>query len=180
MASKEERAQIGFAMFLDICEGRYLFAQEVAEGQQRVNISLAIYWALHGRFADPDNLDDSLAVLGGLDVALPYDLVKAKAALHIKGEPVVSRPGLEFEKLEPVAVALRKMADLPVATLHRHQRREDQVGQTRADARRETFNAQHAPAPEGTVKELAGRYGKSLGEIRRLKAEGLLHTLTPV
>lgn len=44
-------------------------------------------------------------------------------------------------------------------------------------AKRDSFNSQHKPAPEGTVKELAAKYGKSLGEIRRLKAEGLLHTL---
>jgi|SRR5690606_31730957 len=34
------------------------------------------------------------------------------------------------------------------------------------------------PAPEGTVAELAERYGKSKSEIRRLKAAGLLHTLS--
>lgn len=36
----------------------------------------------------------------------------------------------------------------------------------------------HAPAVEGTVSELAAKYNKSKSEIRRLKAEGLLHTLS--
>lgn len=43
--------------------------------------------------------------------------------------------------------------------------------------KRDAFNSQHKPAPEGTVKELAARYGKSIGEIRKLKAAGQLHTL---
>lgn len=44
-------------------------------------------------------------------------------------------------------------------------------------AKRDAFNSQHKPAPEGTVKELAAKYGKSIGEIRRLKNAGELHTL---
>ncbi|MOA68069.1 hypothetical protein D3C78_1955180 [compost metagenome] len=40
------------------------------------------------------------------------------------------------------------------------------------------FRNMNKPAPEGTVKELAAKYGKSLGEIRKLKAEGRLHELT--
>lgn len=43
--------------------------------------------------------------------------------------------------------------------------------------KRDSFNSQHKPAPEGTVKELATKYGKSIGEIRKLKAAGELHTL---
>lgn len=48
----------------------------------------------------------------------------------------------------------------------------------RLSAARQAFNSQHAPAPEGTVKEIAAKYGVSLGEVRRLKAAGQLHTLT--
>lgn len=33
------------------------------------------------------------------------------------------------------------------------------------------------PAPEGTVRELAAKYGKSISEIRKLKAAGRLHEL---
>lgn len=40
------------------------------------------------------------------------------------------------------------------------------------------FRSMNTPAPEGTVAELAERYGKSKSEIRRLKAAGELHTLT--
>jgi hypothetical protein len=39
------------------------------------------------------------------------------------------------------------------------------------------FNAMHKPAPEGTIRELAAKYNKSIGEICRLKAEGRLHEL---
>lgn len=39
------------------------------------------------------------------------------------------------------------------------------------------FKAMNKPAPEGTVKELAAKYGVSLSEIRRRKQEGTLHEL---
>lgn len=39
------------------------------------------------------------------------------------------------------------------------------------------FKAMSQPAPEGTVSELAERYGKSKSEIRKLKRDGQLHTL---
>lgn len=35
----------------------------------------------------------------------------------------------------------------------------------------------HMPSAQGTVRELAAKYNKSIGEIRKLKADGLLHTL---
>lgn len=40
-----------------------------------------------------------------------------------------------------------------------------------------TIKERMKPAQEGTVAELAEKYGKSKSEIRRLKREGLLHTL---
>lgn len=181
MPSKEERAQFGFTMFMDIYEGRYFFAQAVAEGAASNEIRLAIFYALNGRYADPENLNDALLVFG-MDITIPHDLIKAKATLYIRGEPVVSREGLKFEDLNPVAVAMKKMVDIPATLQHRHHRRESRASQLQADnramVRRDTFNSQHKPAPEGTVKELAARYGKSLGEIRRLKADGMLHTLS--
>lgn len=181
MTSKEERAQIGFTMFMDVYEGRYLFAPAVAEGAASSEIRLAIFYALNGRYADPENLDDALLVFGQ-DITTPHDLIKAKAMLHMQGEPVVSRGGLNFEGLKPVAIAMMKMADIPATMQHKHQRRHDYASQLQAEnlasARRDSFNSQHKQSPEGTVKELAARYGKSLSEIRRLKSEGLLHTLS--
>lgn len=41
-----------------------------------------------------------------------------------------------------------------------------------------SFKDMNKPAPEGTVKELAARYGVSLSEIRRRKQEGTLHELS--
>lgn len=40
-----------------------------------------------------------------------------------------------------------------------------------------SFRSMNKPASEGTVAELAEKYGKSKSEIRRLKAANLLHTL---
>lgn len=181
MTSKEERAQIGFTMFMDIFEGRYLFAQLVAEGAASNEIRLAIFFALNGRYADPENLDDALLVFG-FDITHAHDLIKAKAALYMQGGPVVSRNGLNFDALTQVAVAMKKMADIPATMQNKIHRRQNHATQIQAEnrtmVRRDTFNSQHKQAPEGTVKELAARYGKSLGEIRRLKSEGKLDTLT--
>lgn len=41
-----------------------------------------------------------------------------------------------------------------------------------------TFNNSNKPAPEGTVSELSEKYGVSKKQIRRLKRENNLHTLT--
>lgn len=52
--------------------------------------------------------------------------------------------------------------------------REKQANMHRAGM---TIKARMEPAQEGTVDELAKRYNKSKSEIRRLKRDGLLHTL---
>lgn len=41
----------------------------------------------------------------------------------------------------------------------------------------ERFQAMSTPAPEGTVRELAEKYGVSIGHVRKLKAENRLHEL---
>ena len=52
------------------------------------------------------------------------------------------------------------------------------IEKAKADQVSKSFKAMSKPAPEGTVAELAARYNKSLSEIRKLKRDGLLHTLT--
>lgn len=47
-----------------------------------------------------------------------------------------------------------------------------------AEKARNAFKAMHSQAPEGSVKELAAKYNKSISEIRRMKAEGRLHELS--
>jgi hypothetical protein len=42
---------------------------------------------------------------------------------------------------------------------------------------KERFRAMSKPAPEGTVRELAEKYGVSIGQVRKLKAENRLHEL---
>ena len=47
-----------------------------------------------------------------------------------------------------------------------------------AEKAKTAFKAMHSQAPEGSVKELAAKYNKSISEIRRMKAEGRLHELS--
>jgi hypothetical protein len=177
----KQRTDAGFVMFMDIFEGRFYFADMVVQGVTDADIRLAIYYALHGRYINPVNTTDALLAFG-FDITKPLELIKAKAALHVKGLSEKDHPHLDFESLKPVAIAMKKMVDIPATMQHQIGRRDLRLSSLQKEiaqaGNRDRFNSQHQPAPEGTVKELAARYGKSIGEIRKLKAEGLLHTLT--
>jgi hypothetical protein len=43
---------------------------------------------------------------------------------------------------------------------------------------KERFRAMSKPAPAGTVRELAEKFGVSISQVRKLKAENRLHELT--
>lgn len=176
----KERAETGFVMFMDIFEGRGYFAEMIAQGVADTEIRLAIFYALNGRYVNPLNTSDALLAFG-FDITVPLDLIKAKAALKVKGLSEKDHAHLDFDSLKPIGIAMKKMADIPATMQRQYGRRDNYREMLHREnstlAARQQFNSQHQPAPEGTVKELAAKYGKSIGEIRKLKAEGLLHTL---
>jgi hypothetical protein len=180
-AVAKQRTDAGFVMFMDIFEGRFYFADMIVQGVTDADIRLAIYYALNGRHINPHNTMDALLAFGA-EITKPLELIKAKAALHIKGLSEKDHAHIDFESLKPVAIAMKKIVDIPATVEFRNQRasgaRQALAKDNAVRASRQQFNSQHLPAPEGTVKELAAKYGKSLSEIRKLKAEGLLHTLT--
>lgn len=57
-------------------------------------------------------------------------------------------------------------------------RNEKREKQQQAYDTRKNFNSMHKQAPEGTVDELAKKYGVSKSHIRNLKRENRLHELT--
>lgn len=179
-AVAKQRTDAGFVMFMDIFEGRFYFADMIVQGVTDADIRLAIYYALNGRHINPHNTMDALLAFGA-EITKPLELIKAKAALHVKGLSEKDHAHIDFESLKPVAIAMKKIVDIPATVQRQFGRRDNHREMLHREnatlATRQQFNSQHQPAPEGTVKELAAKYGKSIGEIRKLKAEGLLHTL---
>ena len=185
--TKEQRAQVGLVMIADIQRGEFKYARETESGIGDSEIRLGLYYAIHEHYADPNNLDHMAGLFSeGIEISLLS--LKARARAHIfnkaleltksmdpKALEQVSAMALEliksdgFQRKEPLIFELRRQ--------EKEQREREKQKKKVAEQQRKQFNSQHQPAPEGTVKELAAKYGKSLGEIRKLKAEGLLHTL---
>lgn len=61
---------------------------------------------------------------------------------------------------------------------HEDARNEKREKHQQAYKTRQNFNSMHKPAPEGTVDELAKKYGVSKSHVRNLKRENRLHELT--
>lgn len=61
---------------------------------------------------------------------------------------------------------------------HQESRQQHTADQRRFDQAAAKFRSMNAPAPEGTVDELAKRHGVSKSRVRLLKRENRLHELT--
>lgn len=170
----QELAEVGFTLFMDIYEGRFIFASNIAEGECGTELRLAVYHAKYGRFADPDHMDDALACFQP-DISEVVNLIKAKADLHEEGQQAAANA--TTPALDAMAKLMKEKVREPALITKNRQQHARKAEKKKAEQQRASFNAQHQPAPEGTVKELAEKYGKSLSEIRKLKAANQLHTL---
>lgn len=174
----EQRTKIGMALYSDITDGRNNFAREVAAGQGDIELRMAIYWALNNeeKYADvKDPLQMGLLFEPGITLAL--DDIKRRAHTAVIGKLFETMSMADIAGMA-TAMAMVRQPGAPEELTYQRRERMQREAKQRAEATRSTFNAQHKPAPEGTVKELAALYGKSLSEIRRLKAAGELHTLS--
>ncbi|WP_338923991.1 hypothetical protein V0M98_37895 (plasmid) [Pseudomonas silesiensis] len=170
----EQRTKIGVALYYDIEEGRNQFARETAVGHGDTEIRMAIYWALHDeKFADPDNPEDlELLFAPGITQTLNDLKARARASLVMNALETMS-----IAQIAGLTAEFFREGDISNELAFKRRDRLQQEAKQREAQTRSAFNAQHKPAPEGTVKELAQKYNKSLSEIRRLKAAGELHTL---
>ena len=168
----EQRTRIGLHLYGDINDATFQFAREVARGEGDDELRLAFYFSIFEKYADLDDAEcQSSMHTKGVEILLAE--IKAKARKHVV-DSIADNPA-----------ALTLLANMllghtpPAETsgFEMFEARQKRV-EAQLKSQRDQFNTQHAPAPEGTVKELAAKYGKSLGEIRKLKAAGLLHTLT--
>jgi primosomal protein N' len=174
----EHRTRIGYTLYLDSYKKEFQFARELLTNEADMEIRMALFWAINERYVDMNNLKDAEFVFGPVADSLLKE-VKEWAQEHMLETARKLMPFIDEETIRLMAAMLRQ--EKPVALQWRdvraEQRKEQERAKRGAEQQRAAFNSQHQPAPEGTVKELAAKYGKSLSEIRRLKAEGLLHTL---
>lgn len=171
----EERTQAGIALYYDVEEGTFKFAREIAAGQADVELRLAIYWALNNKYVDMTDQLAAAALLFTKPIDVMIDDLKIKCRAHFAKGLMGTMSGEEIENLARMMFStVSREPEEPYFLKHKRMQLELKTKQTQT---RNAFNAQHKPAPEGTVKELAAKYGKSLSEIRRLKAAGELHTL---
>lgn len=175
----EHRTRIGYTLYIDSYEKKFQFTRELLSGAADMEIRMALFWAINERLVDMNNLEDATFIFSAMTDSL---LAEAKewAREHLLETAKAIMP---FIDEETVRLMTRFMTQPePSITMRWHnaraaQRAEQARSKRSAEEQRSTFNSQHKPAPEGTVKELAARYGKSIGEIRKLKAAHLLHTL---
>ena len=175
----EHRTRIGYTLYLDSYKKEFKFARELLTDAADVEIRMALFWAIHERYVDMNNLEDAAFIFGPVADSMLKE-VKEWAQEHMLETARKIMPFIDDETIQMMATMLRQQKPLALhmRDIRAEQRKAAQQAKRGAEQQRATFNSQHQPAPEGTVKELAAKYGKSIGEIRKLKAEGLLHTLT--
>jgi HD-GYP domain-containing protein (c-di-GMP phosphodiesterase class II) len=177
--SVEQRTRIGFMLYSDSYDKKFKYANDLISGLVDLEVRMAIFHATQERYVDLNSLADAEIVFGELITDVMNEAKDwAHEAVRKRTEAIM--PFIDQATMEQIVAMLRVPNKPTVLGMRdwRNSLRADQQRIEKAKAEsRDKFNSQHKPAPEGTVKELAARYGKSLSEIRKLKAEGLLHTL---
>jgi hypothetical protein len=176
----EHRTRIGYMLYLDSYEKRFKYARDLLTGLVDVEVRMAFFHSIKGRHVELNSMDEAGFVFGDVATSLLNEAKEwAQEAVSKQVEAIM--PFIDQATMDQIAQLMR-VPNMPTVLGMREWRAglkaETKRAEQAKEQRREQFNSQHKPAPEGTVKELAAKYGKSLSEIRRLKAEGLLHTLT--
>lgn len=173
--SVQERTNVGMALYNDVNKGEFKYARDILAGHGDVELRMAMYWSIHGKCVDTT---DELAA-AALLFTLPFDIIlddlKVKCRAHCARGLLDTMSGEEIENLaRHMFSTVDRRTEEPMFRRHEREQREKKKEEAKT---RTAFNSQHKPAPEGTVKELAAKYNRSIGEIRKLKAAGELHTL---
>uniref|UniRef100_A0AB39CDP7 Uncharacterized protein n=1 Tax=Pseudomonas phage HRDY3 TaxID=3236930 RepID=A0AB39CDP7_9VIRU len=177
--SVEHRTRIGYVLYTDSYDKKFKYANDLLSGLVDLEVRMAFFHSINERYVDLNSLDDAGFIFGEFATSL-LDEAKDWAMEAVKKRVDQIMPFLDQATMEQM-LQLMRVPNKPTVLGMQDWRESLRADQKRAERKaleqRQQFNSQHAPAPEGTVKELAARYGKSIGEIRKLKAEGLLHTL---
>jgi hypothetical protein len=186
----EQRTHVGLNLYLDVHQKHFKYAREIANGDGDTELAMAVYFSLHNdKYIDMSNRIKAAELLSQSSIQRVVKDVKEKARDYLRMQTVniiTSHPEgaqllavLALQQMEQHKLPER-FEDLAMNKLRAERRQrqdEDRARNAAVTETRNAFNSQHKPAPEGTVKELAAKYGKSIGEIRKLKAANLLHTL---
>lgn len=157
MSDTYQTSALASIMFFGDVMTKPVFWPGLLQGEYDRDIALGLFMHVHKKH--PENVDVALA-----DEQVKQMLENAKG--HVRHAVQCAINGLaEEERAQREEPTFMRM------------RREMQESAARMQKQHKQFVSQHAQAPEGTVKELAAKYGKSIGEIRRMKAEGRLHEL---
>lgn len=174
-----QRTRIGYMLYLDSYEKRFKYARDLLTGLVDLEVRMCFFHSIHERHVDLDSLEDAEFIFGDLATSLLNE-AKEWAQEAVTKQVAEIMPFIDQATMEQITQLMR-VPNMPTVLGMRDWRAglkaETKRAEQAKEQRRQQFNSQHKPAPEGTVKELAARYGKSLSEIRKLKAEGLLHTL---
>jgi len=175
----EQRTRIGYMLYLDSYEKKFKYARDLLTGLADLEVRMCFFHSIHERHVDLNSLEDAGFIFGDLATSLLNEAKDwAQEAVTKQVEAIL--PFIDQATMEQIGQLMR-VPNKPTVLGMQDWRESLRADQKRAEQKkaeqREQFLSQHKPAPEGTVKELAAKYGKSLSEIRKLKAAGLLHTL---
>lgn len=171
----EERTRVGLALYADTANKHFKFAREVSVGEGDAELRMAIYYAINDdNFIDDSDPVKAIELLNAEYINVSLMDIKRQARQHIVA---MSKQQMGGHLVDSMLLGMLMRGVEPEEPLFMQRDRLQQQAKAQSANARAAFNAQHKPAPEGTVKELAAKYGKSLSEIRRLKAAGELHTL---
>lgn len=150
----KDRTTIGMSLLHDIVNDRQ-HVVEIAHGLFDKELRLGLFYAIHDRYpVKPEECNTP-------EIDVQLTVFKNKAATHAVDNIRESR-----------LIAALNEYDRRFEMKPRHSSWQESQNRM-MEARRKEFAEQTKPHAEGTVKEIAAKYGLSLGEVRRRKAAGI-------
>lgn len=154
LLSIEDRTLVGMTLLHDIVNARE-YVGDIARGVFDKELRLGLFYAINDRHAT--NADECNTAI----IDNQMDVFKGKAAGYTHDQ-------------ERTASLMAALDEYDRRMVGRRGRGGSVDQQARVmEMRRKEFVAQTQPHAEGTVKEIAAKYGLSLGEVRRRKAAGI-------
>lgn len=150
----EERTLVGMSLLHDIVNARE-YVTDIAHGVFDKELRLGLFYALHDRYATNPEECSTPAIDNQMDI------FKLKAAGISHDQQRTASLFAALDEYDRRCVGRNGKGGAP-----------DQQARV-LEMRRKEFVAQTAPHVEGTTKEIAAKYGLSIGEVRRRKQAGI-------